>query len=85
MIKLQKANFEQHRNFSLNHLSEISVEIRPHMRIDELIKGQDDPLIRVAYFDRNRALDGSKNFSLSEKLAFCSKIRFSAEGHFILL
>ncbi|AZR72026.1 hypothetical protein BBF96_00555 [Anoxybacter fermentans] len=32
MIKLQKANFERHRNFSPNHLSEISDEIRPHHR-----------------------------------------------------
>ncbi|AZR73959.1 hypothetical protein BBF96_11490 [Anoxybacter fermentans] len=72
MILLQKANFERHRNFSSNYLSEISDEIRLHLRIDELIKGQEGPLIRKPYFGGNRALDDSKNFSKSEKLAFCS-------------
>ncbi|AZR73908.1 hypothetical protein BBF96_11210 [Anoxybacter fermentans] len=33
-------------------------------------------MIRKSYFDGNRALDGSKNFSRSEKLAFCSLIIF---------
>ncbi|AZR73472.1 hypothetical protein BBF96_08805 [Anoxybacter fermentans] len=31
-------------------------------------------MIREPYFDGNRTLDGSKNFSRSEKLAFCSFI-----------
>ncbi|AZR72128.1 hypothetical protein BBF96_01195 [Anoxybacter fermentans] len=71
MIILQKANFERHRNFSPN-LYEISDEIRPHLRIDELIKGQEGSSIRKPYFGGNRALDDLKNFSKSEKLAFCS-------------
>ncbi|AZR74164.1 hypothetical protein BBF96_12620 [Anoxybacter fermentans] len=32
-IILQKANFERHRNFSPNHLSKISDEIRPNHRM----------------------------------------------------